>query len=215
MHTKIILGITLSVFFTGNVLAEETMVQSLSQGACWYEQGEFLRVASFNEKEAIVLSRDEIELQIEALLSLKRKHKPASGDLVLHCGGYGSSLVVKTVVDNLPVCLWLKSEKGQLSIRSFGGLEITKSDLCDGYRWGELIVGIKSVEQKEMLQSESFRSIVKSVTIVSSSTVKVTLSPEYKGREIEAMNELKKQIDLKYIELNFYQHPVGEAAVIK
>ena len=97
-------------------------------------------------------------------------------------------------------------------LRSFGGLENIKSDLCDGYKWGELIVGVKSSEQKILLESENFHSMIQSVKVISGMTLKINLLPEYYGKELLVIDELKKQMSLKYIELNLYQHPIGESA---
>ncbi|MEA9357967.1 hypothetical protein SHI21_17175 [Bacteriovorax sp. PP10] len=214
---KFMLSISLSLAFSSVAMAEDANVQTLSEGACWYEQGEFLKIASFNDRESLFISRDDIEEQVSDLLNPSKKKKTLTNDLSLHCGGYGSSLVVKTELDHKPVCLWVKFVKGKLVMRSLGGLEANSSDgdICDGYKWGELIVGVKTLDQKELLQSEHFTSIVKSVSTISGTTLKVTLQPQFHGKEVEAMSELKKQVDLRYIELNLYQHPVGEAASLK
>lgn len=208
--TKFMIGLMIA----SSVMAEDVSVQSLSDGACWYEQGDALRIASFNDKESILITRDEVEYQVEELLYGKKRDKALTSDLTLHCGGYGSSLVVKSEFNNRPICLWLKLNKGKLQIRSMGGLEQTKNDLCDGYKWGELIVGLKSIDQKNLLESEQFHSMIKSVSVVSGTTMKVVLKDEFHGKEYAVMDELKKH-NLKYVELNFYQHPVGEAAPLK
>ena len=205
----------LTLAIATSAYAQDTSVQTLSEGACWYEQGEVLRLASFNDKESVAISRDEIEFQVEGLLGMKKGLKPLTSELALHCGGYGSSLVIKTEFENRPVCLWVKFNKGRLAIRSLGGLEETKSELCDGYKWGELIVGAKDISQKALLETESFHSMIKSVSVISGTTLKVVLHESFYGREAIAMKDIKKQIDLKYIELNFYQHPVGEATALK
>ncbi|MBC7427060.1 MAG: hypothetical protein H7336_00520 [Bacteriovorax sp.] len=194
--------------------AEDMNVQTLSEGACWLESGDMVKVASFNDKESALLSRDEIEMQVEGLLGGK-KNKAITSDLTLHCGGYGSSLVIKSEMDGKPICLWVKFNKGRLALRSLGGLENSKGDVCDGYKWGELIIGIKTPEQKALLESEHFHGMVKAVSVVSGTTLKITLDKSYDGREMDAMAELKKQMELRYIELNLFQHPVGEAAAIK
>ncbi len=211
--TKFILTLAIAT----SAFAEDTSVQSLSEGACWYQEGEFLKVSSFNDRESILISRDEIESQVGTLLNGdgKKKVKAITSDLTLHCGGYGSSLVIKSEVDTKPICMWTKFNKGKLEIRSLGGLENSKSELCDGYKWGELIVGIKTSDQKELLESEHFHGIIKSVRVVNGATLKLVLIDSYIGREMEVMTELKKQISLRYIELNSYQHPVGEAASLK
>jgi len=212
---KFMLSISLVLAFSTGAWAEDANVQTLSEGACWYEQGEFLKVASFNDRESLFISRDDIESQVEGLLNQKKKSKSLTSDLTLHCGGYGSSLVIKTEVDYRPVCLWVKFTKGKLVLRSVGGLEDTRGSVCDGYKWGELIVGVKSLEQKTILESDHFTSMIKSVSTISGTTLKVTLLPQFHGKEVEVMGELKRQMDLRYIELNLFQHPVGEAASLK
>ncbi len=203
----------LALVIAGGAHAADVNVQSLSQGSCWYEEGEILKIASFNDKESVLLSREEIEYQVDEILNsgAEKKQKLKGLDLTLHCGGYGSSLVVKTDTQ----CVWLKFNKGQLEARSIGGVENSKSDLCDGYKWGELIVGLRASAQKEKLLSDYFQSMIKSVHVVSGLTLKVVLQDEYRGREDMVMEELKKQLDLKYVEYNMYQHPVGEAATLK
>ena len=201
-----------------SVQAEDLMLQSLGQGACWVEEGpESLKIASFNDRESMLTSREDIQWQVEELVeSKKTKAKSLFNDLNLHCGGYGSSLVVKAEVNNLPVCLWLKMNKGNFEIRSLGGLELSKNtnNLCDGYKWEELIVGVKSEAQHVVLQGD-FPEMIKSVSVVSGTTLKVVLTPEFRGRELEAQNILKKAHDFKYVELNLYQHPVGEVLSLK
>lgn len=206
--------IALTLAFSAS--AEDVTIQSLSQGACWVEESpEALRIASFNDRESILTSRDDIEWQVEELVTGKKKQAKAfTKDLNLHCGGYGSSLVVKAEVNKQQVCLWLKLSKGKLEIRSMGGIEISKDNLCDGYKWEELIVGVKSLAQKALLEN-NYKEMIKSVTVISGATLKVTLTPEFRGREIEAQDILKKAMDLKYVELNLYQHPVGEVLSLK
>lgn len=215
--SKFIVSISLSLSVAHTSMAEDANVQTLSEGACWYEEGEYLKVASFNDRESLFISRDDIESQVAELLNLSKKNIALTSDLSLHCGGYGSSLVVKTKINERPVCLWVKFVKGKLIQRSLGGLEPghTEGDLCDGYKWGELIVGVKTTDQKAVLESQQNASMIKSVSIISGKTLKVTLLPQFHGREALVMNELKKQMDLRYIELNLYQHPVGEAASLK
>lgn len=212
---KFILSMSLTMAFSTSAWSEDTNVQTLSEGACWYEQGEFLKVASFNDRESLFISREDIEYQVEGLLGQKKRDKSLTSDLTLHCGGYGSSLVIKTEVDHKPVCLWVKFVKGKLIQRSLGGLEESSGSVCDGYKWGELIVGVKTPAQKTILESEHFTSMIKSVSTISGTTLKVTLLPQFHGKEVEVMSELKRQVDLRYIELNLLQHPVGEAASLK
>lgn len=200
---------------TMSISAEENGIQSMSEGACWYEQGEFLKVASFNDKETALFKRDDLDLQVEQLLKAQGGLKTSVGDFSLHCGGYGLSFIVRTEYNQRPACLWIGLEKGRFKLRSLGGQEDTKSDLCDGYKWGELIIGIKSPEQRVFLESEYFAGTIKSIGTISDKTLKLILHEEYYGKELEVMSDLKKKVDLKYIELNLYQHPVGETVPLK
>lgn len=209
------LAMSLSLILVSTAWSADTLVQTLSEGACWFEQGEVTKIVSFNDSESLSMTRDEVESELESLLNIEKKQKSITSDLTLHCGGYGSSLVIKTVIDNRPACLWLKFNKGKFSVRSLGGLEHSTNDLCDGYKWGELIVGLKSFDQKSLLESKSFQSMIQSVNVISGLTLKINLRPEYHGRENFVLGELKKQMSLNYIELNQFQHPVGEAATLK
>lgn len=203
----------LSIIFSTSVsAADASRVQTLSEGACWYEQGEMIKIASFNDNSFLQVTREELEWQVENLLNTEKKNKSNKLDLSLHCGGYGSSLVIKTIVDNRLTCLWLKYNNGLISLRSIGGLEDIKNDICDGYKWGELIVGLKSIDQKSLLESPQLHSMIQAVSVISGTTLKLKLHPEYYGKENFVIEELKKQMSLRYIELNFLQHPVGESA---
>ena len=203
-----------TLVLVSKAFAEDTMIQSLSEGACWIESGEMVKLASFNDRESILMSRDEIETQVENLLSGKN-NKAITSDLTLHCGGYGASLVIKSEMDGRPICLWVKMNKGNLAIRSLGGLESGKGRVCDGYKWGELIVGIKNPEQKALLESENFRKMIKIVSVINNTTLKVVLDESYFGKEGDVIAELKKQSEFRFIELNLFQHPVGETVAIK
>jgi hypothetical protein len=111
--------------------------------------------------------------------------------------------------------VWLKFVKNKLQIRSVGGLENSKNDLCDGYKWGELIAGVKNSEQIKKLESSQLGYLIKSVSVVSGNTLSIILNDNYIGREYEAINEIKLNVDLKYLELNLFMHPIGESFNLK
>lgn len=174
-----------------------------------------IRLVSFNDKESLNADRSDLEIQISQLVNNSKKGSTTIDELLVHCGGYGVSLIAKTKVNDLNACVWMKLEKGQVKVRSIGGLESTKSESCDGYKWNELIVGLKNSNQIDELQNEYFKSFIGSVTVISKNIVKITLRPEHMGSEEKIMSEIKKMIDVKYVELNFFQHPVGEAASLR
>lgn len=197
---------------TSGVSAQEVMVQTLSEGACWFEQGEQLKVVSFNDQEVFMVGREELEEGLTALFSDKKsKTKKGSLELNLHCGGYGASLVVK----GPDFCAWMKFDKGQLEVRSHGGLESVKGSTCDGYKKGELIVGVINEMESPWLQTP-VSPYIKSADKISKNLYRINLKNEYHGKEIELLKELKNlDNNIRYVELNQFQHPVGEYTQLK
>ncbi len=210
------LALAAAIIISINAYADETLVQTLSEGACWYEQGDQLKIVSFNDHEVLMVAKDELEDGLTNLLNAKalksKKSKKEELELLLHCGGYGASVVVKTP----QFCAWMKLDKGQLEIRSFGGREDQKgSGLCDGYKWGELIVGV-FVENESQLLGGPIGRYLKNVQKVSKQLYRINLKDEYVGQETTLVKELKNlDKNIKYVELNQYQHPVGEYSLLK
>lgn len=197
---------------------EDLTVQSLSDGACWLEENEntdSLKIASFNDKETLLINKEDMSIKVSELLAIGSSSPLVMSDRSIHCGAYGSSIVMKLDYQGRPACLWLKIKKGQLVVKSLGGLEPTKSQLCDGYVWGELIIGLKTSVQKNELISHFMHNIFISVVDVSTNLIKVNLKEEFFGKELEVLERIKKEIDVKYIELNTIQHPVGLATPLR
>ncbi|NOT77716.1 MAG: hypothetical protein HOP07_01790 [Bacteriovoracaceae bacterium] len=197
---------------------EDLTVQSLSDGACWLEENEntdSLKIASFNDKETLLINKEDMSIKVSELLVKGLSSPLVLSERSLHCGAYGSSIVMKLDYQGRAACLWLKIKKGQLEVRSLGGLEPTKSQLCDGYKWGELIIGLKSSLQKNELISHFMHNTFSNVAVVSTNLIKVTLREEFFGKELEVIESIKKEIDVKYIELNTIQHPVGLATPLR
>lgn len=206
------------LLFCSPTFGEDLTVQSLSDGACWLEENEnmeTLKIASFNDKETLLMNKDDMSIKVSELLAIGPSSPLVMSDRSFHCGAYGSSIVMKLDYQGRPACLWLKIKKGQLVVKSLGGLEPTKSQLCDGYNWGELIIGLKSSVQKNELIRHFMHNTFISVADVSTNLIKVTLTEEYFGKELEVIERIKKEIDVKYIELNTIQHPVGHATPLK
>lgn len=206
MKSKLILLAMLLLPTVGR--SQETIVQTLSEGACWFEQSESLKLVSFNEHEAITLPREGLE---EGLMGMIEKSRKESVDLYLHCGGQGLSIVAKSS----DTCAWFKLEKGQFDIRSVGGLEPQEKSqtLCDGYKLGELIVGVHAETENLFTGLQAY---IKKHTRVSGKVFKVELNENFRGKEAELIKELKaKDKNIRYVELNQYQHSVGEYTQLK
>jgi hypothetical protein len=201
--------------------ATDLQVGTLSDGSCWYDFKESLRIASFNDKTAYIGTKAQIESKMEALITnnlVKDDHlKIIDMDLTLHCGGYGASLVARVNTEGNTFCLWTKFDKGNLSLRSIGVQSVdgkNPGELCDGHKWGEFILGANSQDLITELQSPKWISMIKSVTLVSSKVYKVVLVKEYEFREQEVIDQIQENFSgknlIRYIEFNDYQHPIGE-----
>lgn len=219
--------VALGLIFANQVFgATDLQVGTLSEGSCWYENKEALRIASFNDKNAYSGSRTQIIEEFEALITdpvQKVEHTKINDiDLSLHCGGYGASLVAKVNTDSNSFCIWAKFEKGILSLRSLGSLTSdgkNPNGLCDGHKWGEFILGANSEELITELQTAKWSSMIKAVTLVSNKVYKVVLQKDYEFREQEVIDQLQENFVgknlVRYIEFNDYRHPIGEFIHLK
>ncbi|MBC7539789.1 MAG: hypothetical protein H7281_13290 [Bacteriovorax sp.] len=219
--------VALGLIFANQVFgATDLQVGTLSEGSCWYENKEALRIASFNDKSAYSGSRTQIIEEFEALITdpvQKVEHTKINDiDLSLHCGGYGASLVAKVNTDSNSFCIWAKFEKGILSLRSLGSLTSdgkNPNGLCDGHKWGEFILGANSEELITELQTAKWSSMIKAVTLVSNKVYKVVLQKDYEFREQEVIDQLQENFVgknlVRYIEFNDYRHPIGEFIHLK
>lgn len=216
------LCLSLGLFIPMMALGAEISVGELSSGACWYQQSdEVLKLSSFNEKKSLTTTQAVIEEfnyhEISKIVGLKKDTPYQLLGITLHCGGYGSSLVLKSKLGDAQYCSWIGLGDNELKVRSIGGLEegARESSLCDGYKNLELIVGLESREQIHELKRENLRSVIKSVSAITDTMVKVILEDHFIGKEDEAMAELKRSMSLKYIEYNLIQHQVGESVGLK
>jgi hypothetical protein len=216
--------VTLSLVVSALALSAEAQVGTLSEGACWYENKESLRVASFNDKTVYMASKAQIESELVGLLESRAIHaKTSEMDLSLHCGGYGASLVAKIVTEAATFCVWTRFEKGSLVLRSIGSLndaEANKnSDLCDGRKWGEFILSVTSSEFALELQGPKWASVIKEIQLVSKNLYRVKVVKDYEFRETEVMNMLEENFTgkkaIRFMEFNEYRHPIGEFVSLK
>ena len=216
----------LGLMLAGQVYgATDLQVGTLSESSCWYENKESLRVASFNDKTAYSGTRAQIETELESLIANARpngEHKINELDLSVHCGGYGASLVAKVTTDGNKFCLWAKFDKGNLTVRSLGVLSNeskNQSDLCDGHKWAELIMGANSEDLIIELQSPKWSSMIKAVTPITNKVYKIVLVKDYEFREQEVIDQLQENFSgknlIRYIEFNDYRHPIGEFIHLK
>jgi hypothetical protein len=208
------------IFLSAVSHAEEIGVMGLSEGSCWYQEDEVLKIASFNDKESFVGRRDHVENEINDIVSKKlgKSMQKSDSELFLHCSSMGASLVAKVKFNETPLCVWTKFSKGKLSLRSLGGDTASFNKLCDGYTLGEVIVGLRD-KGTSFFDSQLFHSVAKSMTEISLGSYKLILKDEFFGRENEVLEMLKKSEDFKdeirYVELSEIMHPVGEYTPLK
>lgn len=214
--------VTLSLFLVStNVFAGVTQVGVLSEGACWFEYKEALKVASFNDKTAYLGTKEQIEANLESLLGDVQHQKINEMNLALHCGGYGASLVAKVTTDSNTFCVWTRFEKGKLVARSIGTLNDSgkSNELCDGHKWGEFILGVNDSRLISELTGAKWASVIKEVSSISTNVYKVSLVKDYEFRESEVMNQLEENFTgknfIRYMEFNDYHHPIGEFIPLK
>lgn len=227
-HLKLTIFLLGVVFFSNNekALALDDELINISNGSCWLSRDEFnLKYASFNEKLAFNRS---FELVNEEMLELINKQFPfmaqvtlAPQDFSLHCGGYGSSIVVKLDSDQGRFCLWTKVVNNQLAIRSFGSVDSKdKREFCHGRKWGELILGMNlnnlnlTLNRIKQLHADK----IESVELITNGVYKLVLKENWRFKEEVVRDELAKDFkadEIRYIEFNEFSHPIGDYFKLK
>ncbi len=205
---------TLVFFMAINLQAEEININSFANGSCWYQKNEIFKLSSFNEKESISLSSDQLPV---SLLSLVPTESKEIQNIFLHCGSQGASFVTTIKSENGHLCLWAMLDHGKLKIRSIGGSQLPSkgdSPLCDGFKQGELLVVLKNHDYLNQLRNENWSSIVKEIIPVAFNIYKIKLTPEYFSREIEVAKMFENEFHVM-VEFNQYQHGVGEYVQLK
>ncbi len=221
-----VLAMTLNLY--SNVsLADEVQVSSLQSGQCWFRlEGEELKLSSFKEKLALQLELSSIEevalnqvLKKEAIKEIDKDSelKYSLLGISLQCSGNGVSFIVKNKVEEAAFCVWLKYDKESLVAQSVGHLEEQESTSvsCDGYVEKEVLVGLKSEGDEKLFEREGLLGQIKEVQKISKNLYRLHLVDSQKGKEEEFIKRLKESKEFKYVELNLFQHHVGEFERLK
>jgi hypothetical protein len=202
------------LLFIVNCYAEDVVVSTLGQGACWFQYKDSLKLVSFNDRQSLNISNEELNRN---LLSLISKDNKEIESLQIHCSSIGASLVARVRTDQGVLCLWASPQNGQLKTRSLGGTLKNEPKLCDGYKPGELLVVIKNHDYYDQLtQNEKWTSVIKEIIPVAFNFYKIKLNEDYFFREDEVVRMLKDNLGSTVsVEFNQYQHGVGEYAQLK
>lgn len=196
-------------------MAEDAFVGALSNGACWYDdQEELLKVVSFNDKEVIQTPKEELLNLVLSGFS-KKQNKIQASSVSLHCGGYGHSLVMNVTLDGVESCVWLYSKNGILEMRSIGGSNVTQNGLCHGYKWGSLLIGTnKDISEVDLINTET-KDMIKKMTKISNHLYRIDVTDAFIKKESQVKMILETFKEIRYVEYNMIQHPVGEWVSLK
>lgn len=197
-----------------NCQAEELTVNSLGRGSCWYQDKGILKLSSFNDRETVSLSYEDITA---SLLSLIPNEDKELLTLHLHCGSQGASFIARVKSESGSLCLWAMLDHGKFKTRTLGGTldpRIGEPKLCDGFKQGELLVVLKKRDYFDQLKGEKWNSVIKEVIPVAFNFYKLKLMPDYFLRELEVATMLQESFGVP-VEYNQFQHGIGEYVQLK
>lgn len=197
-----------------NCQAEELSVNSLGRGSCWYQDKGILKLSSFNDRESVSLSYEDITASLLNLIPNENKELLT---LHLHCGSHGASLIARIKSDSGSLCLWAMLDRGKIKTRTLGGtfdVQKGESKLCDGFKQGELLVVVKKEDYLDQFKSEKWTSVIKEVIPVAFNFYKLKLMPDYFLREEEVARMLQESFGMS-VEFNQFQHGIGEYVQLK
>ena len=221
LNCTLLLITFLSSLASQSAQASDVLVQSLSDGACWYEvRDEFIKMSSFNDGAVLQFNKDDLSLKLGHTLSLMSDQKLKilnTSPLILHCSGIGHSFITKVVDEKTSSnsCVWFLIKEDEVIIRSVGGIEDDKREFCDGHKMGEGLIGLSREGDINLIKEDGFfKNSIESFVKVSASLYKVKFSAKFLGKEKLVLDELKKIQGIRYTELNKFQHPVGEWAIL-
>lgn len=222
MKNVMILG--LMIFSLSIFSQEKNTIEQLAHDSCWFSVGEEqINIASFNEGTSHKLGASEFARVYEEYESQLQKFnlslKGREFELFLHCGGYGSSLVLNFHGEDEGVCFWNQITKGsRINLAHFGYLYPNSKGFCHGMRPGKLIAQVRSKEAMNDTLAEIGKGklghFIKEMRSVGSNTVIFELNEEYRFQVKKVLEEFQNltvdQGPLKSIEPEHFYHPTGE-----
>ena len=221
---KYIMIFGLLIFSFGSLSQEKNSIEKLNHDSCWFSVGEDqISIASFNEGTAHKLGASEFSQVYEEYESQLQKFnlslKGREFELFLHCGGYGSSLVLNFQGENEGVCFWNQITKGnRINLAHLGYLYPDSKGFCHGMKPGKIIGQVRDKNAINDTLSEIRKGqvghFIKEMRSIGTSTIIFELNEEYRFQIKKVMDEFKSLIDdqgpLKSIEAENYYHPAGE-----
>ena len=212
----------LSLIFLASINASaiDKIVDSISEGSCWLDLDEgrnIVKVASFNDAKSYnidSLFMDKVSSNLRVLLE-SDEFLPTKLKLSVHCGAYGSSVVLNFVHENKRYCSWVNPSADQIKIRSFGETNSSDTQSCDGFKVGEYLIALSSDRSLQdeflsFLTEVKYSGLIKSYEVISSKYIKIEVEEELSEKEAELIRGIKNHHSVKRVERNNFYHPVGE-----
>jgi hypothetical protein len=222
MKHLLIIGVL--VFSFSSFSQNQLDIEQLAHNSCWFSAEEdSINIASFNDGTSHKLGAhefgqvyEEYESQLQKFnLSLKGR----DFELFIHCGGYGSSLVINFQGEDEGVCFWNQITKdNRINMAHLGYMYPNSKGFCHGMRPGKLIGLIKDPNSKagtlNEIQKGPLGQFIKEMRSIGSRTIVFDLNEEYRFQIKKVIEEFQELIGddgpFKSIEPDNYYHPVGE-----
>ncbi|EQC47831.1 hypothetical protein M899_2154 [Bacteriovorax sp. BSW11_IV] len=195
------------VLFSLNTLALE--VTSVAGGACWIsEESQLIKIASFNDQKSFIIDGGDLSRFQENLdRSGVQLIHDESNSYYVHCGSFGAQFVANIKTQNGRACVWSRFAEGKFSKFEVGELQEVELGICDGYREGQLLIGLTP---DEALRAEAIDQM-REYLAGKGELIKVNDKLyQVKFEDTSAFQEaFSKKEGVKYIERIMINHPVG------
>lgn len=218
--------VLLGLIWSVNLFASS--VSELSFGSCWVKEGgEEFKFSSFKEEISRTLHEDDLMEFLERFDQnysdlLKSSKKEVEG--FLHCGSYGSSIVLNLLHEGRNrFCLWFGQTDGVMKLISAGSLPAHKDGPCLGEVFGSYLLRFNSevVSSKEMSEKmwPYFKGRLLEIRPIGSSMLSIKMRREFYLQGSESMNLLdefkEKNSEVISVEPSRYNTINGEFYPIK
>jgi hypothetical protein len=202
--------------------ADQVLVSSVNNGSCWIGpfEDDLMKMVNFSSSTQGMLHRESLS-HIEEFVSMTLHEKGVAvvdgkSEFLLHCSGARLSLVHNYEIGHARICTWLSIDGMDLEVSRMGVEPVAHHGHCSGAVFGQAIVTLASGASESALYKAlnelelgdyTLSRIVAGVYRLSLEESSHTFEENLLG-QIEG--ELKKQNLVRSVELNYYQHEVGE-----
>ncbi len=200
-----------NIFFGHKLYGASTQkVTSLNNGSCWIQKsGQGHKMATFGNSQSLYFGEQEKNKILDLLDS-------DTAFWNFQCSATGGRIVVTME----KYCAWLIVDMNKISLVSYGRKEFAgnaSNRPCDGIQPGSLLfkfVGTYKETQSWISSVSGIEDYVESVNQLSKNYYQLIINKEYRFQEPEIRAELElkflKEERAKYIELDYFLHPIGE-----